>query len=121
MVMMMHTPTALPVGFADLEPFTDEWALDSHTARMRKRQSSDFADVKRFYEAVLPRAEAILTLLESRQVEELVDGELRLLFLMLMFAEVSPAVERFGQVKVPYGFDQLRFPVIAIANMTPAV
>lgn len=119
--MMTSTMTALPAEFADLEPLATEWALESHAARMAKRQSSEFADIKQFYDALLPRAEAILGLLEFRTVEELVGGELRLLFLTLMFAEVSPAVERFGQTKVPYGFDQLRFPVVPVANMTPPV
>ena len=111
----------LPPDFADLEPLAAEWSLDSHWARACKRQTSTIEELRAFFEALLPRAEAVLTLLETRQVEDLDPGERRLYTLMLSLAEVAPAVERFGQAKVPYGFDQMRFQPVMLPNLTPLV
>ena len=83
----------LPEGFADLEPFVADWVLPDSLARMAKRQASSIEHIRRFYDAIIPRAEAVLAHLRNFALGELPPAEERLLKLMLSLAEVGPAVD----------------------------
>jgi hypothetical protein len=95
----------LPEGFADLEPFVADWVLPDSLARMAKRQASSIDDIRRFYDAIIGRADAALAHLRDFALGELPPAEERLLKLTLSLAEVGPAVEWFGDPKVYDGFD----------------
>lgn len=86
------TDAPLPAVFADLAAFAD-WILPVERDRHRKRVTSDLATVRRFYEAVFPRMEAIVTQLNARRWEDLDPAERNLFLLACAFMEVSHPVE----------------------------
>ena len=98
----------LPAPFAELEPFLS-WSLATERERTAKRQTSDMAAIKGFYDAMLPRLDEILTYLNDFPLEEIPDDVERLFLLSMSLAEVAPAVENFGQPSVVDGYDYSRF------------
>jgi hypothetical protein len=94
----------LPEGFETLEPFAADWILPDATARMAKRQASSIADIRRFYDAILPQGAAALDYLKQYELGALPDDGVRLLKLMLALAEVAPAVEWYNNPQVFDGF-----------------
>ncbi len=98
----------LPQGFQDLEPFLD-WSLATEGERSAKRQASSMIELRAFYAAMLARMEAMLAYLEQFSLDALPPDAKRLLLLTLSLAEVSPAVELFGQPSVVDGYDIARF------------
>jgi hypothetical protein len=97
-----------PAPFADLEPLAD-WALATEGQRARKRRDSTMAEIRTFYDAVLPRMEAMIDYLNPLPLDHLPDDARRLLHLTLSLAEVAPAVELFNQPLVTDGYDPERF------------
>ena len=103
---------AFPSDFADLEPLRAAWAIGDEAARNRRRLASSMADLQAFYNAVLPRMDAIIQHLNSRPLDGLAPGEQALLDLALMFMEVAPAVEIYKDPDVPWGFAAERFHIL---------
>lgn len=98
----------LPDGYADLEPLAD-WALPTETARSQRRRDSTLEEIRRFYEAMLPRAPEALSLLNGFPLDALPPREQRLLDLCLALAEIGPFVEQYGRTVLPLVFDERRF------------
>jgi hypothetical protein len=98
---------SLPDGFADLVPFI-EWALPNETARGQRRRESHLDELRSFYDAIAPRAEAALAYLDGFPLNELPDREKLLFDLCLAYAEIAPFVEQYGRVAVPATFDERR-------------
>jgi hypothetical protein len=86
----------LPEPFADLEPYL-AWSLATEKERQQKRVSSSMGAIQAFYDAILPRMNAIPA-----------DAQ-RLLNLTFSLAEIAPAVEQFKQPSVADGYDATRF------------
>lgn len=101
----------LPEGFADLERFVPDWVHPDARARMAKRQSSSMEAIKPFYAAMLARGEQALACLREHQLGALPAEVENLLRLMLMLAEVAPAVEWYDDPMVYDGFpvERLRY------------
>jgi hypothetical protein len=59
-VTVTATSGTLPKGFDQLEPWAAAWVLPDAQARMTKRQSSSFAELQEFYNAMVPLGEAAL-------------------------------------------------------------
>jgi hypothetical protein len=102
---------ALPDGFADLERFVPDWVRPDAEHRLAKRLATDMADIKHFYAALLARGEAVLACLRGYKLGALPPGGENLLRLMLMLAEVAPAVEWYDNQCVTDGFpvERLRY------------
>ena len=100
-----HGSHSLPPGFEALEAFVAEWALPDSHARMAKRQGGKIADIRRFYDAVLPLGDSALAHLRNFHLGELPEPEERLLKLMLSLAEIGPAVEWYNDPMVYDGYD----------------
>jgi hypothetical protein len=96
--------TLLPEGFAAAEPFVADWVLADAAARMAKRQATSLADIRRFYDTMLPLGEAALGWLRGYELGDLPEQGERLLKLMLALAEVAPAVEWYNGPRVTDGF-----------------
>jgi hypothetical protein len=107
----MVAGSLLPRGFETLEPFVSAWVLPDAAARMTKRQSSTIAELRQFYDAVLPLGEAALDYLRDFELGSLAPPAERLLKLMLSLAEIGPAVEWYGDPRVYDGFgvERIRF------------
>jgi len=94
----------LPEQFSDLESLI-EWSLPTERARNAKRRSSSMEQLKRFYDTMLPRTEAVLEHLDKFPLEQMPEKERRLLYLALSLAEVANAIELFKNPSVIDGFD----------------
>ena len=107
----------LPQEFRELEPFLG-WSLETDRERSVKRKTSPMAEIHAFYTAMVPRMDAILSLLEQFPAASDRDGglspEIRRLFcLTLSLAKIAPAVEMYGK-PVPEGLDALRLETVDI-------
>ena len=91
----------LPPEFSDLEPFVEEWCLDSEPERYAKRVSSSMDELQAFYDAVMPRAEAAIVYLEKFPLDDLPEDAWRLLKLLYSLILMSFAVEIWRQPKIP--------------------
>lgn len=83
----------LPPGFESLEPHLGVWVLPDSAARSNKRQASTIGELRTFYDAMLPIAEAAIGYLREYKLGSLPPEGERLLKLMLSLAEVAPAIE----------------------------
>lgn len=99
----------LPEQFKELEPFVGVWALATERERNRKRLSSTMEEIRAFYDAMVPRMEAIMEYLNRFPLEQMPEEARRLFYLSLSLAEVANAVEFYGQPGVIDGFDPERF------------
>lgn len=105
----MSADTSLPKGFEDLEKYVAAWALDTELARARKRRTSSMTELKEFYDAMVACAPQALDHLNAFPFEALPAPERRLMCLTLSLAEVSTAVEMFGEPEEQGVFDMFRF------------
>ncbi len=92
--------TALPLEFADLEPFS-AWCLPTEAERYAKRLESSMEEMQAFYDAAFPRLEGILAYLDSTSLDSLPDDAMRLLRLAYSLVNVSFPVEVWRQARVP--------------------
>ena len=98
----------LPSEFSDLEPWV-EWALPTMAERSARRQASSMDQLQAFYDAMLPRMEAVLAHLAGIAVGDGDPENARLLDLTKSLAEIAPAVELFGEPTISYGYEVSRF------------
>jgi len=99
----------LPSEFNDLEIFVPKWALAKESERIRERWTSSMDDIRRFYDAMVPRLEAIIAYLNEFALNDLPEAAKQLLYLALSLAEVADAVEAYGTPEVPYSLDPARY------------
>jgi hypothetical protein len=98
---MSATSSRLPDGFADLEPFVDDWAKPTRAERYAVRLSKPFDELVAFYDAVAPRAEEAIAHLNMLDLDALPDDATRLLQLLYSMILVSYAVNIFKQNRIP--------------------
>lgn len=102
------TSHSLPPEYADLTPFL-EWALPTADQRYNHRRNASRADLKAFYDAMIPRIEAILSLTDEYPLGQLPETLRPLYYLALSLAEVAPHIELYGGATgVPYAFEETR-------------
>lgn len=107
----LENSTELPDAFADLQAFSDDWALATELARSEKRATSSMAELKAYYGAVGPRMEAIARHLDQFPMKDLPAAETRLLYMALSYMDVALAVEFFNQPEVPSGFPREKWRI----------
>lgn len=111
MLEAMHA-AGLPAGFGDLERFVAQWSLPTEWQRYRERLSLDLAQVRVFYDAILPRMDAImdhLTAFPADDVEALPPEVRNLYHLGQSYFEVSHPIElRWKGVDLDDAFPQDR-------------
>jgi hypothetical protein len=91
----------LPAEFADLEAFAPAWCLASEPERWSKRLSSTMTEIRAFYDAIVPQAEAVITHLDNFSLDALPEEETNLLHLVYSMIQVSFPVECWHQPNVP--------------------
>ena len=91
----------LPSEFSDLEPFVEDWCLDSEPERYAKRLASTMDEIQAFYDAIMPRAEAAICYLDEFPLDELPEDAFRLLKLLYSLIVMSFAVEIWRQPQIP--------------------
>ncbi len=98
----------LPAGFEDLAPWAD-WSLARMDERRDRRAGLSMEEIDAFYNAVVPRMDAVLDHLGATQLDTMDSQSEALMNMALMLAEIAPAVEQFGEPTVSYGYDCSRF------------
>lgn len=98
----MRHATALPAGFEDLEPFLDQWCLQTTQERHTRRETASMEDIRRFYDAMLIKAPAAIAFLDGKPFDTLTDEERRLMDLLLALGHVAVAIEVHGQPRAPH-------------------
>ena len=99
---------ALPEAFEDLAPFVD-WALEPERARTEKKVSASMDEIRGFYDAVLPRLDAMIEHLEGHSDGDMPARENRLYLMALSLVEVVTLVEHYKQREVIEACDPLRY------------
>jgi hypothetical protein len=91
----------LPPEFSDLDPWVEDWCLDSEPERYAKRLASTMDEIQAFYDAVMPRAEDAIRYLEKFPLDDLPEDAWRLLKLLYSLILMSFAVEVWRQPNIP--------------------
>jgi hypothetical protein len=87
------TDQSLPAPFAELEPFVQDWALETEAGRLKKLIASSIDELRLFYDAIFPRSAAIRDYLSEKKLDALSGQEKRLFFLLMTFIEVAHPIE----------------------------
>ena len=103
---MANSP--LPEEFADLAPWLD-WALEPERARTEKREVSSMAEIRAFYDAVLPRLEEMIRYLEDYRDGDMPATQHRLYLISLSLVEVANLVELYKRREAVEACDPLRY------------
>lgn len=93
----------LPKDFADLQPWAEEWSIADGHQRYVKRVNSSMAQLKAFYQAVFPRAEAAIALIDQYDYQQpLPEDVSHLRDLVYSLITVALAVEVWKQPRVKH-------------------
>jgi hypothetical protein len=99
----------VPPGFEPLLALS-EWALETPNQWTAKRRTASRAELKAFYDSMLPWVEKILDACDAYPLGELPESHRDIFNLTLSLAEISPHVELYkGAVGVPYAYEESRF------------
>ena len=108
--------SGLPKGFGKLEPLLPQWAWAAEQERNDHRRGSTMAEINAFYKKLEPQMDAIMGYLQGQSLDQAPSDEnLNLLYLALMFMEVSTSVEMYQEVDVPLAFPAERYPILSPA------
>ncbi len=112
----MTTPdNRLPEGFQELEPLVGYWAGETNDIRWDRRARAPMEEIRRFYDAMLPRADEALKYLEQFPLGEAPADATRLLCLLLSLPHAAMAVEFHRQPRAvsspfPHGMNMSKGP-----------
>ncbi|HVW82120.1 MAG TPA: hypothetical protein VHB69_14405 [Mycobacteriales bacterium] len=87
----------LPAEFADLEPFAATWCLAGEPDRWAQRLASSMEELRAFYDACFPRAEAAIRFCDQFDLAALPEDARNLMHLLFSFALVSYPIEVWNQ------------------------
>jgi hypothetical protein len=90
-----------PVEFAELEPIAGPWALASYNDRYAKRLASTMDELQAFYDAVFPRAKAMLAYCDGFDIDDPPEDVRTLMNVLYSLVAVSFPVEVWKQPRVP--------------------
>ena len=85
--------STLPEGFAELEPFVADWAIDNERDRYLKLHRSEIADVRALYGAMIARIDDVIDRLNQTPLASFSDQEKTLMNLAMTFAETAHPVD----------------------------
>lgn len=95
----------LPEAFESLKPLLKDWGLSSTAERMAKRRTSSMGEIRAFYDTVYPQLDDALAYLDDIPYgRDMSDQDRNLLSLCLSLAEITTAVEWYGQPGVVDGY-----------------
>lgn len=92
--------TLLPPEFAALEPYAATWCLPTEPERWAQRLRSSMGEMRAFYDAFFPRAEAAIAHCDRFPLDAMPADAERLLQLLHSLLMVSYAVEVWKQPEV---------------------
>ena len=93
----MNTP-----DFTDLQEFIGEWGHADAHQRLNKRSNADFSDMKRFYDAVVPRLGEIIEFLNGFPVDDIPEEHQALAWMVLAACEIDDPVNIWNSSELTY-------------------
>lgn len=87
------TSTTLPPAYADLGRFTGEWLLRDEKSRYDKLLRTSLDDLRVFYDAMLPRMEAIILYLNGFPLDAMPEDAKNLFDLSMTFMETAHPID----------------------------
>jgi hypothetical protein len=106
----------LPEGFAELEPYVEDWARATRAERYAMRLSKSIDELDEFYDAIAPHAERAIAYLDGLDLNDLPDDATRLLHLLYSMILVSYPVNVLKQPRIPDSgaafFDMVAEPAV---------
>lgn len=106
----MTDTLSMPAAFADLAALAGRWARPTENARSTIRWAASAEDFAAFYDALMPRLDAILAYLAQMPLNGMKEEDRNLFFLAAAFAEAAPHHELYkGSADVPFSFEARRF------------
>lgn len=93
--------TLFPAQFADLEAIAAPWAIASNDERYLKRLNSSMDEMQTFYDAVFPRANAILGYCNGFDINDPPEDVKALMNVLYSLITVSFPVDVWRQPRVP--------------------
>ena len=90
----------LPPEFSDLESYAATWCLATEPERWARRMQSSMEELRAFYDAFFPRAEAAIAACDRFPLDDMPADAERLLQLLHSLLMVSYAVEVWKQPAV---------------------
>lgn len=106
------TSKTLPDGFAELEPFVDDWAIDSAFKRDAKRGSTSIEERQTFYDALSPRLAEVLDRLDQTPLDQHGRPERNLMLMLLSYAHVAQSIEVQGPAEDAHSRSRKRIPIL---------
>lgn len=102
----------LPAQFAELEPFA-AWIIATERERHLKRLGCSLDEIRRFYDAMLPKMNDVMRVLAQFEVKPAVPAEVANLHLLaLSFMEVSHPIElRWSSTSNSGAFPSIRLEI----------
>ena len=99
----------LPELFQDLEPFASAWALSTERERIQQRQTGEPAELRAFYDAMVPRLNDALSYLDQYSLSDMPEDARTLFYMILSLAGVGLTVEADRSQSAGRYFDSTRF------------
>lgn len=94
----------VPESWRELDSLLPRWAIRRHRERVRARLAADIGELTALQAAVLPHLKSIIETLDAYPLDQ-IPAELEPYGqLALTVAAYDLAVNRFGQVDVPYAY-----------------
>lgn len=115
---------SLPSQFQDLAHFVPEWALPTEQARFEKLHAVAHADLRAFYETMLPRLPAILDYLGQHKLSAMPADAKTLFDLAMTFVETSHPMDlKWGATDFPgaYRWQAIEFLSISQGSRATVV
>ena len=94
-------PSPLPPGFEALEPVVSYWAVATTEGRLRARAEASMDEIRAFYDAMLPLADAAMNHVDAYGLADLSPERTCLAALVLSLAQAAVAVEIHGAPRAP--------------------
>jgi hypothetical protein len=82
----------LPQGFEDLSDYAPRWAMGKYSQRQNARLGSDIAEIRDFYDAMMPRFESIVDHLNEYSLDDMPAPQQTLLNMCLSLAQIGNCV-----------------------------
>lgn len=95
-------PPLLPRGFEELEGFVAYWAAPTTQERWDRRSNAAMDEIRRFYDAVLARAQDIVAHLDPLPLHAMPEASQRLACLLFSLANCAIAVELHKEPRAPH-------------------
>jgi hypothetical protein len=109
----------LPEQYAYLRPFIRDWALSTEKDRFHKLHTTSLADLKVFYDAMLPRMDDILDYLNQYTIGAMPPDARTLFDLAMTFAETAHPLDlRWTDVDFTdaYPWEKFQFGTVSLAD-----